>query len=446
MSKINKKLKYIRLFMITASILILTSCAEQVDEVVNIWYYEYEFNPNGGIIEKAIEYMDRFAEINDINIEVSKYSYKDMSFDDYVLKRNLAIEHGDADILLDHIVSLYRIRKYADDYSKLENYENIIESFREGYCIPISYVMPAIFVKNEVLDIYGVKTDRIISLINYYEMKQEMKENGARFKLIETELYELIDYYVLKNNLKIYSDNGIFTVDKDLMINTFNEIYNDIDKYYEEDEVGGNWVDDYLIYDINSNKTLAYDRVLPALNVNEYRGEPIIKDYTIALIDEEYSLSHWNKFPQCVFINKNSTNENLFKVAGSLFSDGFQYLNYFSYGKGIVTNTDYVMEHMGFELDGRYTGEKFVDDSGNILRKNKYYDKDSEEQLFEMMEKAYKALREKNTEDIYDYALLKPELEDFIFDVIVDKKSKFEEVNIDKEIDDFIKEININYN
>ncbi|WP_313371344.1 hypothetical protein, partial [Sedimentibacter sp.] len=94
MSKINKKLKYIRLFMITASILILTSCAEQEDEVVNIWYYEYEFNPNGGIIEKAIEYMDRFAEINDINIEVSKYSYKDMSFDDYVLKRNLAIEHG----------------------------------------------------------------------------------------------------------------------------------------------------------------------------------------------------------------------------------------------------------------------------------------------------------------------------------------------------------------
>ncbi len=431
--------------MFSAITLILISCSEKKDETVKIWYYEYEFSPNSGIIEKAIEYIEKFAEVNDIKIEVSKYSYKDMSYDDYALKRNLAIEHGDVDIILDRIESLYRIRKYAGDYSKLENYENIVESFSEGYCIPISYNMPAIFVKNEVLDMYGVKTDKVISLIEYYEMKQAMKENGARFKLIATELYELIDYYVLKNNLKIYSDNGIFTVDKDLMINTINEIYDDIDKYYEEDEVGGNWVDDYLIYDMNSNKTLTYEHVLPALNVNEYRGEPIIKDYTIALIDEEYSLPHWNKSSQCIFINKNSTNESLFKVAGSLFSDGFQYLNY-NYGNGIVTNTDYVMEYIGFEPNGRYTGQKFIDDSGNILQKNKYYDKNSEERLFEMMEKAYKSLGEKNTEDTYDYVLLKPQLEYFIFDVIDYEKSGSEEVDIDKEIDDYIKKINISYN
>ncbi len=446
MSKINKKLKYIRLLIFTAIILILASCAEQKDEVVNIWYYEYESNPYGEMKEIAVDHMKKFAEINDIKIEVSKYSYKNMSYDDYALKRNLAIEHGDVDILLDHIGSFYRIRKYAGDYSKLENYENIIESFREGYCIPISYVMPAIFVKNEVRDIYGVKTNRIISLIDYYEMKQEMKENGARFKLIATELYELLDYYVLKNNLKIHSDNETFTVDEDLMINTINEIFDDIDKYYGEDEVGGNWADDYLIYEMNSNKTLTYDRVLPALNILGYKGEPDIKDYTVALIDEEYSIPHWNKYAQCIFINKNSTNEDLFKVAGSLFSDSFQYNNYFRYMKGIVTNTDYVMEQIGFEMDGKYTGEKFIDVQGNVLRMNKYYDKDSEKQIFEMMEKAYKALREKNTEDIYDYALLKPELEDFIFDIIVDEKNKSEKVNIDKEIDEFIKKININYN
>ena len=446
MSKIKEKFKSIKLLILTVFILILTSCAEQKDDTVNIWYYEYEYRYLSNVsIEKAIEYIEKYAEINDIKIGVTKYSYKDMSYDDYALKRNLAIEHGEADIILDNIDSLYHIRKYAGDYSKLVNYENIIESFRGGYCIPLCYDIRAIFVKNEVPDMYGVKTDKVINLREYYEMKQTMKENGARFKLIETELYELIDYYALKNNLKIYMNDGIITVDKDLMINTVNEILDDIDKYYAEDEVGGNWENDYLIYEMNSNRNLTYDHVLPALNINTYKGEPVIKDYIIALIDEEYSLTYWHEYYPWLFINKNSTNENLYKIADALFSDGFQYLEY-NAGMGVVTNTDYVMEYIGFEVDGRYTGEKFFDDQGNVLRKNKYYDKNSEDQLFEMMEKAYKALREKDTETIYDYVLLKPALEDFIFNEIKDMKDSIEKSSIDKRIDDFIKDFNINYN
>lgn len=446
MNRINERFKSMRLLFLIVFILILTSCAEQKDETIKIWYYEYEYRYSSNVrIEKAIDYIEKYAEINDIKKEVVKYSYKDMSYDDYALKRNLAIEQGDADLILDNTDSLYPIKKYAGDYSKLENYENIIESLRGGYCIPICYNMNAIFIKNDVLDIYGIETERVITLKEYYDMKQIMKENGARFKLIATELYELIDYYVLKNDLKIYKEVGIFTVDKKLMKDIVNDICDDIDRYYAQDEVGGNWKNDYLIYELNSNRNLTYDYVLPSLNVTTYKGEPVIEDYTIAIIDEEHSLPYWYDYFPWLFINKNSTKDNLNKVAGALFSDGFQCLEY-NFGDSVVTNTDYIMEYIGFGKDGKYTGKKSVDTQGNVIRIDKYYDKKSEEQLFEMVEKAYNALREKETETIYDYVLLKPALDDFIFHEIVDWKAGTQKGSIDERIDDFIKDLNVKYN
>ena len=83
MSKINKKYKNIKLFVLIAFILLLTSCAEQRDENIQIWYYEYEA-PDGYtvVVEKAVEYIEKFAEINEIEIEAVNYSYRDLSHND----------------------------------------------------------------------------------------------------------------------------------------------------------------------------------------------------------------------------------------------------------------------------------------------------------------------------------------------------------------------------
>lgn len=206
MNKININLKYKRLFININIFNFMCWTKRWNSKNMVLWKWALSENRFYGITKKAIEYIEKYAKINDIKIETTKYSYKDMSYDDYVLKRNLAIENSDADIILDNIESLYRIKKHAGDYRRLDNYENIVESFRGGFCIKLCYDMNAIFVRNEILDLYGIKTDRVITLKEYYGMKQTLKENGVRFKLIATELNELIDYYVLKNDLKLYKD------------------------------------------------------------------------------------------------------------------------------------------------------------------------------------------------------------------------------------------------
>jgi len=61
-----------------------------------------------------------------------------------------------------------------------------------------------------------------------------MKEQGAKFRLNGTEIHELTNYYILKNNVNIYRENGMLTIDKNIMLNTINEIIQDLDKYYDD--------------------------------------------------------------------------------------------------------------------------------------------------------------------------------------------------------------------
>lgn len=448
MRKTNNKFKNIKLLVMIAAILLLISCAntKQEDETVRIWYYEYEGSDGYATVsEKAIEYIERFAEINEIEIEVVKYSYKDLSNNDYILKRNSAIEHGDADIILDNMYSLYPIRKHAGDYSKLDNYENITGHFGEGFCVPIAYSLNAIFVDNELIDKYGVNTDKVIMVEDYYRMKQEMKEKGAKFSLNGTELHELINYYILKNNVKIYRENGMLTVDKDIMVNTINEILEDMDKYYENNEIKVNSENDYLVYDMNYGKNLTYITSLPAMNTESYRGEPIIENYTIAISNEEHTRTASVNELSWLFISKNSGNDNVYKIADSLFGDGFQCIVY-DEGFGVISNSEFVRNYIGFERNGNYTGKKSVDANGDIIRINRYYDKNSEERLFEMMEKSYESLRKMTSDNIYTDNFLKPDLRGFIVHYILDGKDGAGENDLSTSIDEFITNLNIRYN
>jgi len=80
--------------------------------------------------------------------------------------------------------------EYAGDYTKLENYKNLFDNFKGHYCIPICSLMDTIVLDNEVLKSYGIECDKYITLDEYYDIKQSMKEKGAKFRYQNSDMTE----------------------------------------------------------------------------------------------------------------------------------------------------------------------------------------------------------------------------------------------------------------
>ena len=448
-------MKKIYLFLSVILIAILTSCSEQTGEerdVVKIWWYKQEdgtiFN---FIVEKAIESILFQANLDDIEVDIKQFSYSDISYDDYVLKRNLAIEHGDLDMTFDLPGSLYALRNKAADYDRIENYKNVFNNYKNQYCVPLCTVLRVNFVNNDALIKYNIEPKNVISLDEYYDIKQRMKENGAEFKLNSQEFRELVDYYSIKNNLKILRDQKGTYIDKTAALTAVRELIDDIKSNYDYEYIINDSADyDYKIIEEKSGyefSGLPYN--YSALSYNEFRSRPSIENYTIVLLDnngEFFSIYNRVIMP-CLFISKSSKNDNVYNIADTLLRDGFQISLYERGIEGVITNLDSTRDLIGFDEDWNYVGVKnLTDENGNKVAL-KLYPKNEEQKLYEVLTKGYEVVRNVDMSyffsSVHYYGKLNMFVADMAAAIIRDERTL---EDFDKMADDFIINLNISGN
>jgi len=433
----------------------LTACSSNVnqeveDDTIKIWWYEEDGGVDGNtnynfVMNKAIEKLKFDAELNDMKIDINKYSYKDLSYEDYVLKRNAAVSYGDVNVIFDTVDNLYQLRDKAGSYEKIESYKKIFDNFKNQYCIPIFPDMRVNFVNTDVLEKYNIQPQNVITLSEYYEIKQSMKKEGAKFKLNDKELWELIDYYIMKNNAEVSTKDGKFDIDKESVKNTILEVVDDLNNYYDY-SLNDIEADDteYKIYEQTSGyefSGLMYN--FSALSYEEYdNNRPSIEKSTIVIMDNNYF-----KFTiPCVFIPENNKSEDSYKLANVLLNDGFQNSLY-DMGFGVITNSEKIKELIGFDENWNYVGVKDAVGADGQKFVTKIYPKKDEDKLYELLTKGYEIIRSKDMSGFFMDSSYDNELSGFIYSEILNiikNNNKFD--NFNEDMDDFITNLNVMHN
>ena len=424
--------------------MLLTSCSNELDNKnksqINVWYYDYMINKSyDDVADFIIEEMKKYASENNIIINVIKYSSEELTYKDYVLKRNAALATNQGDIVIDWVNNLYSARQYGGDYSKLSTYNNIFEGFRNGYCIPVGFDMRFMVINNDVMKHYGVKTETAITNEEYYELKEKLKQAGAKFAANEEEKREIRDYYIYKNQLKIIYENNKYIIDTALLKKTINEIYREYMKIGNENA----GVEEDVIFDLNTDCILKnshpnspYFMALTKFSQDDPSKLQLAKHikannrgiYDCTMVIKN-GYEH-NAVP-CIMINKNSKKEEAYKLASILFSDKIQ-KNIYDRSYGVVADTENIRDKIE------------VDSNWKCIRQYEILN-----QFYDIKEKGYSMLKNSNQSYFFENASFKSLLKNFITNEI-NKKMKapnlYDDDTFEKNTKDFINNLNVKFN
>ncbi|WP_312812020.1 hypothetical protein [Sedimentibacter sp.] len=444
--------KYGIIIIIIIMALLLLSCSQQEeDETVRIWMYRYKDyygdNELKDLMESRILY---YAEENSIEIEVIVYTDDEMMEEDYMLKRNLALEHGDADIIIGDMRSgMHQTAKYVADYTKLSNYYNIFDNFKGQYFIPLTSAMDTIVLDKQVLEAYGIESDKYITLDEYYEIKQQLKAAGARFKYEAEEHQQLMSYYINKNDLKMMVENGQFTIDKQAAIKTAREIAEDIVKNYDTDiytikkEIVRNTNRDRIIYDEILGRPFSQRGQYQPLKFLSFTYDitPPFEDYVVVI---ENDLENTMLRVPCMIINKNSSKESTYKIADYLLSDKFQssvYNNTLTYST--ITDTPNVRRDTGYNDDRSY---KYEPGKTKIYNTN-LTGKDIKE-LMPVVQDAYELFKNTDTEKFFTPSEYRIAIRAFIGNEALKmvENPSYGEEDFNRSADEYLTRFNVLYN
>lgn len=444
--------KYGTIAIIILLVLLTISCSRQeAGETVRIWMYRYEgdhgTNELKDFIESQILY---YTEKNNIKAEVIAYSNEEMAEEDYILKRNLALEHGDADIIIGDIHSgMYQASKYAADYTNLPNYGNIFENFKGQYFIPLASRMDTIVLDKQVLEEYGIESDKYITLDEYYEIKQELKASGARFKYEAEEHQQLLQYYINKNDLKMLIENGQFTIDRQVAIKTVREIAEDIVKNYDTDiytikkEIERNDNRDKIIYDEALGRSFAQKGKYNSLDFLSFTANITLpfEEYIVVI---ENDLENSMLSVPCMLINKDSKKENTFILADFLLSDKFQssvYNNTTAYSS--ITDTPQVRQDTGYNDNRSYKYE-----AGKTKIYNQRLTGRDIKELIPAVQEAYEIFKNTDTEGFFTPYEYRINLRAFIGReaLKIVENPNYSEEDFNKSVDEYLTSFNVLYN
>ncbi len=448
-------MRKIYLFFTIVVIAVLTSCSVQMNDekdVVKIWWYKEEGNTiYNNIVEAGINRIVAYAKSNGIEIDIRQFLYSDLSYDDYVLKRILAIEQGDLDMTIDTSGNLYNLKGKASSYNRIKSYENIFDNFKNQYCIPLCMDMRVNFVNNDALMQYNIQPKQVITFDEYCEIKQRMKEAGAEFKLNDAEFDELVEYYYRKNDLKILKSDKGLSMDKKAVLAAVCSIVDDIKTNYDYDYFIKNPKDgEYKIIDQKSGYEFSCMRYeYSALSYNDLGSRcSSIENYTTVLWDNNYFKYISGKYIiPCLFISKNSKSKNVYNIADKLLSDELQLLLYNSNYVGVIKNSDKVRESIGFDENWNYVGLKNIKGEQKKKDSPKIYPSEEEERLYEGLTKGYEIIRKSDMSYFFSDSIYYFELNEFVINMATAaiKDEKILE-NYDKMTDDFITNLNIRNN
>lgn len=432
-------------------VILVTSCSQRIynhnneakkDDIIRIWYYNYvDHIDEKLVIDTAMLEVGNFAKKNNIGIELTEYKSDELSYDDYILKRNVAVAGKAVDIVIDTAGSLYTIRNQCGDYKKISTYENIFENFKGKYCIPLFLYNMASFIDKTPFDEYNVKTDDVISYQEYYEIKQKMKEAGARFVLNKYEMMELEQYYITKNKAKIIENNGKYTIDNDIVKRTILDIYNDIKKYYED-------IDEKKLENITDTEIRdeATGRIIRDLNKSYFFQITNYDTIIESIMYDKANISNYiflmreigrNDYTPSLFINKNTERKNVYNAASMLFSCSFyEKLRNNGLNFGPIIDTKETREFMSVDENWRYNGPEKFDFGGNADKKG-----------VALFNECYELFRKGDTSILFTEKEYRELLPKFIHNEVIETMKNPSNIdNFEENADSFITNVNVKYN
>lgn len=309
--------------------LVLSSCNKGNDDnaKIQIWCYDFDYaGYYSDTLASVLANSRLYCELNKIPLEIVRYDEKTLSYEDYIIKRNTATANGNM-IIIEDARYMYDLAKQHADYTKLDSYENLIDAYKDKYCIPLAIGYRVNSINNDAINYYGINTDRpLITYSDYLSVKQQMKESGAEFKLNIREFSEILDYYLDINGLRfvnedseILKDNNKFKESlKNTIIGMCDDfiLYNDglLQNYRENKKISTN---DYIIYDETSDLTLIESEIPDSLT--EYAvfggmGESILEK-TLIINPNVTFLS------PCFFMYKKVTNNKIYDLANYIVNE-----------------------------------------------------------------------------------------------------------------------------
>lgn len=453
------KKKFIAIILIIMMIL-LSSCGKANNDNAKIQIWFYDFNGAGyyseavyGIISKA----KMFCDTNNIPLEVVGYNENTISHEDYVLKRNAAAAAGNM-ITIDDARFMHDIAKQHADYTKLDNYNNLLSAYKDRFCIPLGVGYRALYVENEAIKYYGINTEEpLITYSDYLEIKQNMKEKGAKFNLNSKEYNELLDYYLNMNGLLFIDEDSEILKDKDslkeMLKKSILEVCNDIILYNDGKlEINGKDQKEpnanFHIYDENSELTLSGD-VASAYSLLEHGGFSGLREDIFNktfFIDPEPIF-----YSPCFYMYKRITNDKIYDLANHLVSESTYLMvttNKPFYSP--VFNMDKTREALSLDNNWEYSG---------IFKMNADRGQEVDKRVVKLINSVYEMLvkNDDKSVQIANYYFYNKnhsnEIKDFVSNTVYNVASekldyKNGEINkmIDNKIDEFITNFYVHYN
>ncbi len=443
--------------MLITVILLLSSCGTKNNDTIQIWLYDY--NHSGGYTEainNIVTKLGLYCTANNIPFEIIRYGENTLSHQDYVLKRNTAMASGNM-IILDDARNLHDIANNHADYSKLENYDKLLDVYKNRFCIPAGVGYRAIAINNKIMEHYGISTQRnVISYYDYLELKQQMKEKGAKFKLNEDTHFDVLQYYMIKNNIRYLDENSEILKNKDkfksAIKKTIIDSYEDFKLYYEDikdfshlqQESGRS----FYAYDETSDLKLLETYTLYFLS--SYSDFAKLND---DIINKTFVISDSTFNSPCAYMYKKVTNDKIYDVFNQILDESYykaigninQSSFYFP-----VMDAEPIRQLIKVDENWEYTGFLKSSFSGESEKDVKLLNTMND--IFEMMVKNNETANHiagyyfSNEEFNYK---IRAEINYLLSKLIIgnlDYNEKEVDDMINKEIDDFIINFNIHYN
>lgn len=448
------------MMILTASFMTLSSCSPKKDEkaAIQIWRYDYE---DAGIYSDAIDSitfkLKTYCMTNNIPVEVMRYGEETLSYEDYLLKRNAAMAKGNM-IVLDDARSLHDIALQHADYSKLANYNKLMDQYKDRFCIPIGVGYRATAMNSKVIKHYGINTDKnLINYDEYLQIMQQMKEKGARFKLNFRTFSDTIQYYMIKNGIRYLDEYSDIIKNKEdfktAIKKTVIEAYEDLKLYNDNSDINNIFEGEsdsyYYIYDKASDLTL----------LDDYEGGHFLGVYSdISKLQDDIMNSTLvldigvTFYSPCAYLYKKVTNYKVYDVFNQILEMDYYKLANPRQGRGAffpVIDTEEIREFM--EVDEHWehkgvlkaivkedTGKDImilntVNDGYKLLVKDKTEAKNIADAYFS------------NNEYYYKIRTMIAQLISRLSTGNLDYNKKENDEIIDKVIDDFILNFNIHY-
>lgn len=455
--------KIILIFLVVMTLtMTLTSCSKKSDNTaeIQLWYYNYSDNLGkqyyDRIMNPLIIKIKLFCEQNNIPLKVYISDDKIVSYEEYLLKRNLAAATGNL-IVIEDVKYLWDLANQHADYTKLKSYNKLLDEYKNRFCIPIGVEHFTRYINRDILDYYNMKVEEsFITYDKYLEIKQEMKEKGAKFYMNKYEYKEMLEYYKIKYDLMYVNDTSEILRNTDMLKAALKsciiDAYEDIIKYNDSGIIDLKLLEKKsfpAFYDENSEINTYYQPNPQSIlyrSLTYYKG--IADNFNV--ISDRISVilpfTETSRYSPCFYMYKKITNQKIYEVAdyiinenmyGSIFGNDHTYSPVFTGEK--------IRDTLELDENLRYIGE---------YRQLAEQGSERYEEISNYIDEMYASLNNKETRNImanYYFSNINyyNKITEFLENTVAklsENKFDYQNVEINKMLDDDIDEFILNFN